>query len=148
MGPKIYLAGPMRGHPVEVAMGWRRDLADELGDQGYQCVLPGMIEEGTMVEGKFEDRPRGPAYEKVVSFDFHMVSKCDYLVVNLGYSFRMPVGSLAEISWAFAMDIPVIVIGDNDYVREPFIQEQAITVVPNVEDVLPTLAALEGTYGN
>jgi len=135
----------MRNHDYDTAMGWRGDLARELMDIGHEALVPGMTE--VFADGQAFDTTKLTSFGmNAVQIDYHMVSTADYLVVNLGYAKNMPIGSLAEISWAYALQIPVILVGDNQYVKEPFVQAQAMAIVPVVEDVLDTLARLEGEW--
>ena len=144
---KIYLAGPMRGHHVAVAMDWRFALAKDLGDQGHIALIPGIAEGVQNLEtNELLEMPTKTNGEQVVKVDCHLVQISDYLVANLSYSVKMPTGTLAEISWAYIFDVPVIVIGDNEYTKEPFIATQATLTVPTVEDALHAIACLEGQW--
>ncbi len=144
---KVYCAGPMRGHPVKVAMDWRFTLANELSDQGHVALIPG-IAEGVqdLQTQELMHMPTKADGEQVVKVDCHLVQISDYVVANLSYAVKMPTGTLAEISWAYILDVPVIVIGDNEYTREPFIATQATMTVPTVEDALHAIACLEGIW--
>ena len=143
---KIYLAGPMRGHPVETAMKWRFDLSSDLAGFDHRCLIPGMAEGIEELEdGTVLSMPTEPG-ERIVKVDFHLVASSDYVVANLGYSFKMPTGTLAEISWAYALDIPVVVIGDNEYTQEPFVLVQSTLIVPTVADVPGAMKMLEGQW--
>ena len=145
---KCYLAGPMRGHVVEVAMDWRFDLAEDLKTLGYSALVPGMAEGVHKMHPAevLEMSTIQTVGEQIVNVDFHLVQISDYLVANLSYANKMPTGTLAEISWAFAMDIPVIVVGDNEYTKEPFIATQATLCVSTVEEVIPAITTLEGVW--
>ena len=141
---KCYLAGPMRGHTVEKAMNWRFQLAKSL--KPHQSLIPGLAEGiEDLEDGEVLSMPKDPG-DRIVKVDFHLVASSDYVVANLAYSFKMPTGTLAEISWAYALDIPVVVVGDNEYTQEPFVLVQSTLIVPTVGDVPGAIKMLEGSW--
>lgn len=140
---KVYLAGPMRGHTVAQAMDWRFNLASDLKAYGFDAVVPGMAEGITEMDA---DTILLPGGEHIVEIDHHLVSSSNYLIANLGYAYRLPVGTLAEISWAYALGIPVITVSNDDIGKEPFIAAQTTLRVSTLHDALNALKTLEGQW--
>jgi nucleoside 2-deoxyribosyltransferase len=117
----VYLAGPISGLTYEEASGWRDLVCDSLTPHGIKCLSPlraaihlrdhkGLLTDCEIVPGlecvvKAMSTPMG-----VVTRDRFDATHCSVLFLNLLGSKKVSIGSMVEVGWANANNIPIVLI--------------------------------------
>lgn len=116
----IYLAGPITGCTNGEANDWRNDLTTLLSTScpGVVGVSPLRCEPitGERYAPEYKDNRFGTP--QVIGAKNKMdVRRCDLTLAYIAPEHPASVGTLQEIGWAAGMDKPIILVTDNDYVR-------------------------------
>ena len=126
----VYLAGPILHCTDGQANDWRREVAALLEPHNITGISPLRCEPlvGDTYELTYADERFGSA-RAIRSKNFHDVRHCDltlaYLPLVGGVSHRVSIGTVSEISWAFALGKPAILVSDDPIVNEhPVIDAQ------------------------
>ena len=119
----IYLAGPVTNCTNHEANYWREDFIDlleacpkdKIWSHGFVGVSPLRCE--PLVGARYSTNPKDP--EAIVAKNKLDVQRCDLtLAYQSGVAGEpISVGTQQEIGWAVGMNKPVILVTDNDYVR-------------------------------
>lgn len=136
---KIYLAGFISGKKIKECTDWRLKIRNHYNSMGWDIKWLDPLngkEIGTITpDGLKSSVP----WRGIVDRDFMSVSNADIIVANLS-SFgeeRPPIGTLSELSWAWMMKKPIILIsGDFKYSEHPFIKEFCSWILPDVDTLL------------
>lgn len=136
----VYLAGPITGISYGNATDWRHWFAD---------ALPTSIEAFNPLRGKDYLRHEveiKAEYKNVAlscargitTRDYYDVRRADLVVVNLLGASKVSIGTVMEIAWAKAFQIPVIlIIEEKDNVHDhPMIQESVGFRVNTLEEAI------------
>jgi nucleoside 2-deoxyribosyltransferase len=113
----VYLAGPITGCSFGEAVDWREEFAE---------ALPVNIVGMSPMRGKdylkhLDEIPcdcdeigilSGP--KAVVTRDYNDCTRCDCIVVNLLGAERVSIGTVMEIAWAKAFDVPVVLVMEKE----------------------------------
>lgn len=125
----VYLAGPITGLSYEGCTDWREKAIKHLGEYGIQGLNPLRGKEYLANEKSISDNYNNgirdnEALGKFASimssirgiyardkFDCH---RSDMLIVNLLGAKKVSIGTVMEIAWAAAANIPVILIMEKE----------------------------------
>jgi nucleoside 2-deoxyribosyltransferase len=115
----IYLAGPITGCTDGEANDWRSTLSADLESMGFVGVSPLRCEPivGDIYQPEYDDNQFGHP-QVIAAKNKEDVRRCDLTFAYLPSEHPASVGTLQEIGWAAGMDKPIILLTDNDYVRE------------------------------
>ncbi len=114
---KVYLAGSITGISKGSATGWREYAKSKLDDveiksyspmrgTSYSNNINGLtVEEMAIYQGRNMDSLVG-----INVRDFNDVKTADALLVNLHGAQKVSIGTVMEIAWARAFQIPVVMI--------------------------------------
>lgn len=148
---RIYLSGPISHFTWAQATQWRFDLYEELSE--YAEVLDPMRDveppedPNTLVtEAMGSIDPVMMTDRGIVTRDYHDTITATILIVNLLGAQKASVGTIAEISWAWHLKIPTIVIMENDDNphEHPFIREQTSFRVNTVHRAIAVAKSIMG----
>lgn len=125
MSYKVYLAGPITGQSYENATDWREDFTIKVSEATHRCVqcfspmrgkhyLQSSQDIAVMGNEKLGIMSGGPA---VLARDFYDVKTSELIVVNLLGASKVSIGSMFEVAWAHALQIPVVLIIEDDFVN-------------------------------
>lgn len=115
---KVYLCGPITGLSYEEARhGWRSKMR-KLVDSRIDLLSP-MRQENHLAEIKKispEAYPENPVStaKAIVAKDFLDVTAADIIVANFVGAKELSVGSICEVSWAYALRKPVILVMEKE----------------------------------
>jgi nucleoside 2-deoxyribosyltransferase len=119
----IYLAGPITGCTDGAANDWREDFIVQLRDldSNFVGVSPLRCEPivGEVYAPEYNDNQFG--HPQVIAAKNKMdVERCDLTFAYLPSvgGNRSSVGTQQEIGWAAGKDKPIILVTDDDYIRE------------------------------
>lgn len=112
MKPMIYLAGPISGLSYNAATDWRRDFATRVGTD-IQCLDPMRGKEYLAREPAIRDSY--PAWamstpRAINTRDFYDCTRSNLVVANLLGAEKVSIGTVLEIGWAFAYNIPTVLV--------------------------------------
>jgi nucleoside 2-deoxyribosyltransferase len=115
----IYLAGPITGCTNGEANDWRTYMQAKLEEIGMVGVSPLRCEPivGDRYAPEYDDNKFGHP-QVIAAKNKEDVRRCDLTFAYLPEEHPASVGTLQEIGWAAGMGKPIILVTDNDYVRE------------------------------
>jgi nucleoside 2-deoxyribosyltransferase len=116
----IYLAGPIDGQTYSEATKWRNDLKEALHYDGIKAIDPMRSQtyladiEGPLTSCKIaasmkEDELSVTA-SHITTADRFDCTNCDFIIVNLLGAKKVSIGTMIEVGWANANNIPVILV--------------------------------------
>jgi len=135
--PSMYLAGPITGLSYEQVTEWRTTVTQTL-EGIITCVSPMRGKIYLLNEVKIED-----AYEHynmssqkaIFARDMFDVARTDSLFVNLLNAKRVSIGSVMEITYAWVLRKPCIIVMENDNIHHhAMIREAAPWIVTTVDE--------------
>jgi nucleoside 2-deoxyribosyltransferase len=134
----VYTAGHIRGLHYDLVTGWVRELG-ELLDDSIKIITPMRTKEflkGTVITGTYEDDLMANRWA-VVMRDKYDVRRCDVLVANLDLLDKVSIGTVCEITIAYELRKPVILImsdlSTNKH-NHPFLTQEAGWIVKDIEE--------------
>jgi len=135
----VYCAGFMSQEFLEETTGWRKQIREhyKMKDWPITFLDPynGKDLETISQDGLTSSIPG----QALVHRDYMSVSNADIIVANLNTfgAKRTPTGTICEISWAWSMHKPIILITNEDqYKRHPFTSYFASAMYDTVEEML------------
>lgn len=120
----VYLAGPITGLSFTGATDWRRTAAIELGRRSigrietlspmrHKDYLAGVTSIADSYEGSVLSSQRGIFYRDKLD-----CSRSDLVIVNMIGAERVSIGTVMEIAWANARDIPIVLAMEDGNLHE------------------------------
>lgn len=127
MSFKIYLAGPISGCSFKEASVWREWFANRLAfvaeEEGtnYKCYSPlrfkSYLNEETAIEDEYVNTTLSNQ-KAIFGRDRNDVFTCDLMVVNLLGTDKVSIGTMMEIAWADAKNIPILLIMEDGNIHD------------------------------
>lgn len=110
---RVYLAGSIAGLDHEGATEWRQTVIDRI-DSRIECFSPMRGKEylkaaGVLHGGDYPENPLSTC-KGIMGRDFNDTKRADALLVNLLNPPKVSIGTIFEIAWAYALQIPVILV--------------------------------------
>lgn len=141
--PTIYLCGPISGRSVEEMSAWRRHS---------RAVLRTFASVWDPTEFTVDSnhpatpRPDDPAHQvsriahgrAVIERDLQAVRAADLLLANLVGASDPSIGSIGEMFWAYAFNVPIILVRDAQTIYSHSMLEAMAAIV--CEDIDTALA--------
>lgn len=157
----VYLAGPISGLTYEEASGWRDYFSESfaLTNSDIKCLSPlraaihlrghkGLLTDCEIVPGlecvvKAMSTPLG-----VVTRDKFDCTNCSVVVLNLLNAKRVSIGSMVEVGWANANNIPIVLImePEGNCHEHAFVTESCQFRTDSVVDAIKIVQAILGDY--
>lgn len=139
MGNKrqVYLAGPITSEPY--TLQWRQEATTYLNDRGLGVLDPMRGKDPKSIVGLgFESNIPGWLF---TARDYIDLESCQCVLANFLYiPERQCIGTLMELGYSVALNIPFIVVTDQEqFTKHPFIYSSAIKIVPTLEEALHAL---------
>ncbi|MET4240287.1 nucleoside 2-deoxyribosyltransferase [Bradyrhizobium sp. RT10b] len=150
--PYIYLAGPIFGCTEGEAKNWRADFADKLEAEGITGISPLRCEPivGERYDVAYDDPCFGQP-KSILAKNFLDLQRCDMTLAYLPNTEpgKVPsVGTIGELSWAYALRKPVAVVTQDPFLsKHPFISQQpSWPVLSTLDDALRLIVGIFGGY--
>lgn len=129
MSRRVYLAGPITGLTFEGASDWREEARRQLWECDVYSPMRGKLrlKEFADISGTAEEYGHmGPFYSPrgIVVRDKHDCLTADIILMNLLGAKEVSIGSMVELGWATARDIPVVVVMEPDNIHLHVFMEQ------------------------
>jgi nucleoside 2-deoxyribosyltransferase len=113
---KIYLAGPMTGSSFEKANEWRmkaRNELDEMSRGKIKSYSPmrgacSFLKNETSIKNTYQELLG--TQRSITYLDRVDVMSADLVLVNLLEASRVSIGTMIEIGWANAREIPIVLV--------------------------------------
>lgn len=145
VAPVVYLSGPMAGLTQDQAQNWRSQVKHRL-EPYIECLDPMrgiVIPKGKTLKphygqstAKLDKRVDGSKY--ALTRDFLDTKRSDLILVNLLEADKISIGTVMEIAWAYALQIPIVVALplDNNVHNHCLINSSISVVVHSLNDLV------------
>lgn len=137
---KIYLAGFISKNKLDKCIEWRKKLRDFYEQKHYPITFLDPL------NGKYFEQISNDGLSvasipshAIVHRDYLSVKEADLIIANLNTfeEHRTPTGTICEITWAWSMKKPIIIITEEEqYKFHPFIEYFSSIIVDNVEQLI------------
>lgn len=146
----VYTAGGISGLTYEESVEWREKLRDAvpkniktLSPMRGKYALKKMTE-GKEIVGSYEDDILS-SYAAINQRDYFDVKRSDVIFVNLLGAKRVSIGTVMEIAWARAFEIPVILVMEKGNIHEhPMLEFPCGFIVDTIEKGIDVLRCVIG----
>jgi len=142
----VYMAGPITGCSYVGCTNWRYDFAHALSGYNVHCLSPMRNKDYLSNEVWINQQYDTPfSCEKgIYTRDKFDCCRCDLLIVNILKATCVSIGTMLEIAWADANDIPIILVMESDNIHNhPMVRAccgfQADTIAKGIELVKAVL---------
>lgn len=144
---KVYLAGPIGGLTYGESTDWRESVKRELAEYGISAFSPmrgkEFLNDGEKIDASVKNYTDIMATSKgIMTRDFFDARTANVILVNMAIPHEKPsLGTVMEIAWAHAFQIPLVLI-DSDlhkYSNHPMIKEAIGFKAENMEQALITV---------
>ena len=116
---KVYLAGPISGLSYGESVDWREDAERVFSSYDIEALSPmrskeflanvNVLDTG-YEEFKAEYEQALVSDRGIMTRDYHDCTTSDVVLVNLLDAKKVSIGTVMEIAWAYAHNIPVVVV--------------------------------------
>ncbi len=118
---KVYLAGPITGQSYEQTTNWRERVTPLLGGVNIKAYSPMRGKAYLSKEEKIQDSYSDSTMSSITGInvrDYNDVKTADAILVNfLGSGERISIGTVMEIAWARAFQIPIVIVMEKDNIH-------------------------------
>jgi len=150
----VYLAGGIAGLVGDDAMNWRLLARSRLAAHGIEAVDPLRAKEAlsgmARISTDFHDyENKGPFFTSrgIMTRDFNDVKRCDALLVNMLGLEKPSLGTIMELAWAYALQIPAVVAIEatgNVHDNHPMLHEAMPFRVETLDEAIHSVAIILG----
>ena len=149
MSPTVYLAGPIMDCTFDEANEWRREVDVNLQAYGIVGISPLRCEPIIGDRYRLHDDPKFGTARAIGSKNLFDVQRCDMGIYYFPHDEErgISLGTVCEISWAFMLRRPTVLVSDDPKVLEhPVIGVNAGWIVNNLEDAVEICGGVLGGY--
>lgn len=142
---KVYLAGPITGLDYKGATNWRNEVRDKVGPYiGTYSPLRGkeFLGRATAIADHYDGSVMA-GVKGINTRDYNDVVTSDAVFVNFLGSKKVSIGTVMEIAWAKAHNVPVVCVMEEDNIHHHAMLDYACGyIVDNLEEGVEVLKAL------
>lgn len=134
---KVYLAGPITGHSYNDVTGWRDIVKEVLLDVGIHSYSPMRGKSYLSKEDELHDSYSDHTMTSITAInirDYNDVKTSDAILVNLLYTKHVSIGTVMEIAWARAFQIPVVIVIEKDNIHSHGMLTYNAILADNLEE--------------
>jgi nucleoside 2-deoxyribosyltransferase len=150
--PTVYLAGPIVGCDFDQANTWRWGVASALADHNILGISPLRCE--PMIGDRYEAGYMCPKFgtaKAIGSKNRFDVRQCDMTLAFIpepkGDLDWPSIGTICELSWAFADGKQTILVSDSQRIREhPVLNATAGWVLEDLDSAIDVIVGVLGGY--
>lgn len=145
MEKKVYLAGAITGLSYGNATTWREEVKLKLNDFGIKSFSPMRGKSYLSKEDKLSDTYNNHTMSSIVGInvrDFNDVKTSDAILVNLLNTTKVSIGTVMEIAWARAFQIPVVIVMENENVHNHGMLTFGNIITNNIDDGVSAIIQL------
>lgn len=146
----VYLAGPITGLSYGETTNWRDCVVKILRRFAIEGICPMRGKSYLQNEKHIADSYTGvdkrlSSGHAIYKRDKWDAQRCDVMLVNLLGAQKVSIGTMIELGWADSLDIPVVVVmEENNIHTHCFVSEIAYVVVPTLEEGIAVIQTLLG----
>jgi nucleoside 2-deoxyribosyltransferase len=135
----IYLGGPITGISYDSTIGWREKLIKELPEFSVLSPMRSKtyLSHEKEIKANYEDSVLS-CQRGIQTKDYNDVKRSDLLIINFLGATKVSIGTVMEVAWARAFDIPVILIIEptGNIHDHPMIRECTGFRIDNIDDAV------------
>lgn len=141
---RVYLAGPISGCTYDQCTDWRAQFAGVIEAWGVEALSPmrgkDYLNDGKIIDGSYDQTILSSA-QAILHRDFWDCCRSDVVLVNLLGAERVSIGTVMEIAFAHARQIPVVLLMEpkGNIHEHPMIQQAIAFRVSTVNEAINTL---------
>lgn len=143
---KVYLAGPISGHSYQDATDWREYAKDYLSEHNIDGYSPLRGKIYLSSEEMIKDHYPNHTMSSIKGInvrDYNDTKTADAILVNLLNSGdKVSIGTVMEIAWARAFQIPVIIVMEENNPHNHGMLTYGNIVVDTMEEGLDTVVLM------
>jgi len=134
---KVYLAGPITGYSYKEVSNWRDSVKELLADVGIHGYSP---MRGTVYLSKEEEIKDSYNNHTMSSIDginirdYNDVKTSNALLVNLLGAKHVSIGTVMEVAWARAFQIPIVIVMESDNIHKHGMLTYGTILADNLEE--------------
>jgi len=134
---KVYLAGPITGYDYGTVNNWREGVVEHLKDHGLHGYSPmrgkNYLSKEDMIQDSYSDYTMS-SITGINVRDFNDCKTADAILVNLLGAKRVSIGTVMEIAWGRAYQIPVVLVMEKDNIHSHGMLEFGNIIAPNLDE--------------
>jgi len=152
MNKSVYLAGPITGLTWDEATSWRVTVHRVLAQDDIVCYSPLRAKtylshldgkNGSIADSYPKEVSPLSTSRAIYTRDKWDATRCGVLMVNFLNAKKVSIGTVLEIAWANAHDIPIVLImEDNNVHQHSMVKECAGYIVPTLQEGIDIIRAL------
>lgn len=135
---KVYLAGPITGQSYDGSTEWREEPKNTLDKYRLDGYSPMRGKAYLSKEDKIKDSYSDYTMSSINGInvrDFNDCKTADAILVNfIGCGTRVSIGTVMEIAWARAFQIPIVIVMEKENVHNHGMLTFGNIIVDNMED--------------
>ena len=134
---KVYLAGPITGYDYGSINGWREDVVNHLKQFGIKGYSPmrgkSYLSKEEMIKDSYSDFTMA-SITGINVRDYNDCKTADAILVNLLGSKKVSIGTVMEIAWGRAFQIPVVLVMEKGNIHEHGMLEFGNIIAPDLNE--------------
>lgn len=142
----VYLAGPITGLDFRGATSWRDQVNVELSDTSIRTLSPMRGKQYLLNELSIADHYESQVMSTLKAIntrDYYDVRRADAILVNVLGAKKVSIGTVMEIAWARAFNIPVVLVMEKGNIHSHGMLQYACGYeVETLEEGIAVLKAL------
>jgi len=145
MNKKVYLAGPITDTSYGESTGWRDSVIKELNLVNIDGYSPMRGKAYLSKEEKIADSYSNYTMSSITGInvrDFNDCKTSDGILVNLLGARKVSIGTVMEIAWARAFQIPIVIIMEEDNIHQHAMLTFGNIIVNNINDGVSAIKLL------
>lgn len=146
---KVYLAGGITGISFGNAIGWRDFAFNKLKEHGIDAYSPmrgkSFVSNVATMSEKDREAFNGGTMHSIVGInvrDFNDVKTADAILVNLLNTTKVSIGTVMEIAWARAFQIPVVIVMDKENIHNHGMLTYGNIITDDIDDGIESIVQL------
>ena len=134
----VYLAGPITTDDKHIS--WRKDVENRLRAYDIRAISPIRDKDPSdWTNDGYEGKSHLPyANGGYVARDLFDIKRSDIILINmLDVPDRQSIGSWFEFGYAYACDIPTVIVADDPMInKHPFVYKTATKLVKSIDEAI------------
>lgn len=134
---KVYLAGPITGYSYNAVTSWRDGVKDQLKEFGIKAYSPmrgkSYLTKEEMLEESYEDHTMS-SITGINVRDYNDCKNADAVLVNLLGATKVSIGTVMEVAWCRAFQIPVVLVMEKDNIHSHGMLEFGNIIASTLEE--------------
>lgn len=142
---KVYLAGPITGTTYDGCTSWRDEAKEKLLDNGLEGFSPMRGKAYLSKEDKIKDSYADHTMSSITGINVRDYNDCktaDAIFVNLIGAEKVSIGTVMEIAWARAFQVPCVIVMEKGSLHDHGMLVYGNIIVGDLEEGLLAISQL------